>query len=382
MPNKNGNSTPYQRIINTPSILNLLLIMCIIASLAIGSVYLVFYEYDGTVLSLVVLGLVSSFLLILQKRGYYQAVGVSLSALVSIVLTYNISIGNAIYDEAMLAYPLIMVFTGLLFGKRSVTLITGLTLAQIVLVYILALNGLVRPFDGRVPFKFEELITTLIILLATGMILWVVVNLIENTVQKIIKSETEIQNSYDLTLEAWAKALELRGREVSGHSRRVTELSVKLANRLGFNRDEVIQLWRGALLHDIGKMGVPENILLKPGPLTEEELEIIWKHPLMGREIFKDIPYLDEALKVVAYHHEQVDGMGYPDQLLHKDIPLTARVFSVVDNWDMLRSDRPFGKGWSKEDTIAYLQAEAGIKFDPMVVRELLALVEGEEDNG
>lgn len=382
MPNKNGNSTPYQRIINTPSILNLLLIMCIIASLAIGSVYLAFYEYDGTVLSLVVLGLVSSFLLILQKRGYYQAVGVSLSALVSIVLTYNISIGNAIYDEAMLAYPLIMVFTGLLFGKRSVTLITGLTLAQIVLVYILALNGLVRPFDGRVPFKFEELITTLIILLATGMILWVVVNLIENTVQKIIKSETEIQNSYDLTLEAWAKALELRGREVSGHSRRVTELSVKLANRLGFNRDEVIQLWRGALLHDIGKMGVPENILLKPGPLTEEELEIIWKHPLMGREIFKDIPYLDEALKVVAYHHEQVDGMGYPDQLLHKDIPLTARVFSVVDNWDMLRSDRPFGKGWSKEDTIAYLQAEAGIKFDPMVVRELLALVEGEEDNG
>jgi len=277
--------------------------MCIIASLAIGSVYLVFYEYDGTVLSLVVLGLVSSFLLILQKRGYYQAVGVSLSALVSIVLTYNISIGNAIYDEAMLAYPLIMVFTGLLFGKRSVTLITGLTLAQIVLVYILALNGLVRPFDGRVPFKFEELITTLIILLATGMILWVVVNLIENTVQKIIKSETEIQNSYDLTLEAWAKALELRGREVSGHSRRVTELSVKLANRLGFNRDEVIQLWRGALLHDIGKMGVPENILLKPGPLTEEELEIIWKHPLMGREIFKDIPYLDEAPKVVAYHH-------------------------------------------------------------------------------
>jgi putative nucleotidyltransferase with HDIG domain len=198
---------------------------------------------------------------------------------------------------------------------------------------------------------------------------------------KIIKSEMDIQDAYDLTLEAWAKALELRGREVSGHSRRVTELSVKLANRLGFDRDEIIQLRRGALLHDIGKMGVPEKILLKPGPLTEEELEVIWQHPLMGREIFKDIPYLAEALKVVSSHHEQVDGSGYPEQLLHDEIPITARVFSVVDNWDMLCSDRPYGKGWSKEETIAYLEKESGKKFDPMVVRELVALL-GEEDRG
>jgi putative nucleotidyltransferase with HDIG domain len=257
-----------------------------------------------------------------------------------------------------------------------VVLVTSITVAQLILVYLLALRGIVRPFDGALKVGLEETITTLIILIATGFILWAVVDIIEATVQKILISEVELENAHDLTLEAWAKALELRGREVPGHSSRVTALSVQLAEHLGLDQEAVKQVRWGALLHDIGKMGIPEKLLLKSGPLTKEEWEVISRHTILAREIIKDIPYFEGALEIVRHHHEQYDGHGYPNQIKAAEIPISALLFSIVDNWDMLRSNRPYSSAWTDEKTIAYLKKESGKKFHPGIVDAFLSLIE------
>jgi putative nucleotidyltransferase with HDIG domain len=383
MANGKDTSTPYERIVNTPEITFHMLVIAAIASLVIDSVFVAAYQrFDATAVSLLSLSLICLFLLWVHRRGHYKIAGFILYLMVSSVLTYNVALGHAIFDEAMLAYPLIIVFAGLLFGKRAVALATSITTFQIALVYLLAQRGIVQPFNGLITVRLEETITTIIILIVTGSILWIVVDIIERSVQKIIDSELTIENSYDLTLNAWALALELRGREVEGHTKRVTALSEKLADHLGFEQEEIKQLRRGALLHDIGKMGIPERILLKPGPLTDEEWEIVSRHPTMAEEIFRDIPYLKEAMAVVCWHHERLDGQGYPDKLEGEDIPLASRVFSVVENWDMLRSERPYSHAWTDEEARAYLLEEAGKKFDPEVVEGLFAVLEEEEQRG
>ena len=135
---------------------------------------------------------------------------------------------------------------------------------------------------------------------------------------------------------------------------------------------------RGVLLHDIGKMGVPESILLKPGTLTEEEWQFVVKHPAMAIQIFQDIPYLKDALDLVFSHHEHLDGGGYPDKLAADEIPAAARAFSIVDNWDVLRSDRPYSKAWTDDEAHSYLQEQAGKKFDPKMVTAFFEMLEAE----
>jgi putative nucleotidyltransferase with HDIG domain len=248
----------------------------------------------------------------------------------------------------------------------------------LVLVYILSLFGIVQPFEGRYALHLEETITTCIILLVTGALLWVVVNLIDRTAQQIIHSEFEAERAYDLTLEAWAQALELRQREVKGHSQRVTALTVALAERLGYDREALTQLRWGALLHDIGKMGITEKILHKPGPLSAEEWEAVTRHTRMGEEILRDIPALQEAKKVVCCHHERIDGQGYPLKLTGEEIPEGSRIFAVADSWDMLRSERPYSPAWTDEQTLAHLEKEAGRQFDARVVAALRDLLAGQ----
>jgi putative nucleotidyltransferase with HDIG domain len=370
--------TPFARIVNTPRITFILLLITALASLGIDIAYVVSYGFDPTAVSLVFLAAACLSLLWVHHKGRDRLAGFILYLIVSGVLTYNISIGDAIYDEAMIAYPIIIVFTGLLFGKRSLFLVTGLTVAQVIVVYFLSLAGFVQPFDGGYTMKLDETITTLVILLVTGAILWVVVNLIERTVQRILQSENDLENAYDLTLEAWAQALELRGREVKGHSQRVTRLTVKLARRLGYDQEALRQIRRGARLHDIGKMGILEKILLKPGPLTDEEWAVVSKHTLTGVEILKDIPDLQAAAEVVCCHHEHMDGGGYPNKLRGEEIPEAARIFAVADTWDMLRSDRPYGKAWTDEEALAHLQSEAGKIYDPRIVEAFATLLEEE----
>ncbi len=185
----------------------------------------------------------------------------------------------------------------------------------------------------------------------------------------------ELANSYDYTLEGWARALELRDKETEGHSRRVTETTLKLARALDIPNEELEHIRRGATLHDIGKMAVPDYILLKPGKLTPEEREIMQQHPSTAYHMLERIPYLARATEIPYCHHERWDGTGYPRGLKEYEIPISARIFAVADVWDALLSDRPYSKEWKQEDVIAYLTEQAGSHFDPRIVEVFLELV-------
>jgi len=187
-----------------------------------------------------------------------------------------------------------------------------------------------------------------------------------------------LQLAYDTTIEGWSRALDLRDKETEGHTQRVTEMTVKLARRAGMSEEELVHVRRGALLHDIGKLGVPDHILLKPGKLTDEEWVIMRMHPTYAYDMLKPIEYLREALDIPYCHHEKLDGSGYPRGLKGDQIPLAARLFAVVDVWDAIRSDRPYRKGWPDDKVLEHIRAGAGTHFDPLAV-ELFLRVMSEE---
>ena len=198
---------------------------------------------------------------------------------------------------------------------------------------------------------------------------------LEQRLDRIVLLNRELSQAYDATIEGWSRALDLRDKETEGHSQRVTDLTLRLAQAFGFSPDELIHLRRGALLHDIGKMGIPDAILLKPGPLTDEERALMQRHPDYAREMLSPIEFLRPALEIPYGHHEKWDGTGYPQGLAGREIPLPARLFAVVDVWDALRSDRPYRRAWSWERTRDHIASLSGTHFDPQVVRVFLEIV-------
>ncbi len=180
---------------------------------------------------------------------------------------------------------------------------------------------------------------------------------------------TDISRAYDATLEGWSRMLDLRDQVTEEHTHRVTELTVALAKRLGFPDAELGHIRRGALLHDIGKMGIPDAILQKPGPLTDTEWAIMQTHPEKAYQVISRIDYLLPAVDIPYCHHEKWDGTGYPRKLKGEEIPLSARIFAVVDVFDALTSDRPYRKAWEKEKTLLYIQEQIGRHFYPDAVR-------------
>jgi len=192
------------------------------------------------------------------------------------------------------------------------------------------------------------------------------------------RSNTELIQAYDATIEALSYALDLKDNETEGHSRRVTELTLRIAREMGIEEEELVHIRRGALLHDIGKMGIPDAILLKPGQLTDEEWNVMRQHPVYAYRMLSRIEYLRPALDIPYYHHEKWDGTGYPQGLKGEEIPLAARIFSIVDVFDALTSDRPYRKAWPKERAIEYLREQSGKHFDPRLAEVFLSLAERE----
>jgi putative nucleotidyltransferase with HDIG domain len=186
------------------------------------------------------------------------------------------------------------------------------------------------------------------------------------------RSNADLASAYDATIEGWSRALDLRDKETEGHTVRVTNYTLRLAQRMGVNPADLVHIRRGALLHDIGKMGIPDNILLKPGPLTDDEWGIMRRHPTYAYELLSPITHLRQALDIPHYHHEKWDGSGYPYRLERERIPLVARIFAIVDVWDALRSNRPYRAGWPEEKVLAYLEAETSRHFDPTVVEAFM----------
>jgi putative nucleotidyltransferase with HDIG domain len=194
------------------------------------------------------------------------------------------------------------------------------------------------------------------------------------------KDAAELVLAYDSTLEGWAHALELRDQETEGHSRRVVQMTVELASKMGVGTHEMENVRRGALLHDIGKMGIPDSILLKPGTLNEREWEIMRRHPEYAYQFLEPIDYLRPVIDIPYSHHEKWDGSGYPCRLTGAEIPFVARIFAIVDVWDALRSDRPYRTAWTKEKTRQYIIEQSGIHFDPQVVQAFMELLAGNND--
>lgn len=194
-------------------------------------------------------------------------------------------------------------------------------------------------------------------------------------VSSLRRSRVRLLNAYDSTLAGWSKALELRDNDTEGHTRRVVEMSTKLAKAMDLEGDQIIHLRRGAILHDIGKMGIPDGILRKPAPLSEGEWEVMRKHPVYAHQMLDHIDYLRPALAVPRHHHEWWDGTGYPEGLKGEEIPLSARIFAVVDVCDALLSDRPYRPAWTVKQTLAYIRSMRGSQFDPSIVDTFMHLV-------
>ncbi len=198
--------------------------------------------------------------------------------------------------------------------------------------------------------------------------------------KRSVEQAEELAQAYDVTLEGWARALELRDELTEGHTRRVTEMTLKLARLLKLSDADLVQIRRGAFLHDIGKMGIPDAILHKPGPLTDEERNIIEQHTQYAYDMLSKIPFLQDAIDIPYCHHEHWDGHGYPRGLKGERIPLFARIFAVVDVWDALTSDRPYRRAWKKAEARQYILDRAGTQFDPRMVDVFLLFINNEED--
>ncbi|HMV28141.1 MAG TPA: PAS domain S-box protein [Anaerolineales bacterium] len=188
-------------------------------------------------------------------------------------------------------------------------------------------------------------------------------------------AHNQLRDAYERTIEGWVRALDLRDRETEGHTQRVTDITIRVAQQLGFSEEELSHIKRGALLHDMGKIAIPDEILQKPGPLNETEWERMRQHPMYAYEMLSPIAYLNPALDIPFYHHERWNGSGYPHGLKGEKIPLSARLFAIVDVWDALRSDRPYRKAIPREQVIEYLSENANILFDPKLVEVFLKFV-------
>lgn len=193
--------------------------------------------------------------------------------------------------------------------------------------------------------------------------------------KELQRSNFELSLAYNATIDGWSRTLDLRDRETEGHTRRVTEMTVRLAKIMGVEETELIHIRRGATLHDIGKVAIPDNILFKPGPLNGEEWDTMRKHPKYAVDLLSPIKYLEPAMDIPHWHHEKWDGTGYPDRLAGEDIPFSARMFALSDVYDALTSNRPYRNAWSKQETLQYIENQTGKHFDPRIVPEFLSLV-------
>ena len=193
------------------------------------------------------------------------------------------------------------------------------------------------------------------------------------------QAHNQLSDAYERTIEGWVRALDLRDRETEGHTQRVTEITVRVATQLGFSEEELSHIKRGALLHDMGKIAIPDHILQKPGPLNEAEWAQMHQHPQYAYDMLAPIEYLRPALDIPYYHHERWDGSGYPHGWKGEKIPLSARLFAIVDVWDALRSDRPYRKAMPRDQVIEYIKENSNLLFDPKLVEHFLKFVESNQ---
>jgi PAS domain S-box-containing protein/putative nucleotidyltransferase with HDIG domain len=232
--------------------------------------------------------------------------------------------------------------------------------------------------DRRDAFTHEDerLLTTLAVQVSVAIENARLFQALQQQLSERTRAEHELIEAYDTTIEGWSHALDLRDKETEGHSQRVTEMTIKLAEKFNLTDEQLRYIRWGALLHDIGKMGVPDGILLKPDQLSKEEWLRMKQHPIFAYEMLSQIQYLQPAIQIPYCHHEKWDGTGYPRGLQGEEIPLAARIFAVVDVWDALTNDRPYRPAWTKDEAIQYIKEQSRIHFDPGVVNYFLTMLD------
>lgn len=286
------------------------------------------------------------------------------SLAISFVITGSLALGDARYIEyLMIVFALPIGMSSFIIRPTSSFWFAGLTTAGYTISSLLT------------SYAWEYNLTAVVALFALAFMTWATASQLEQTISQndkllddLKKSNDEIQTAYQTTLEGWSRALEIRDRETQGHTKRVTDLTLQIARRMKFDDETLKHIHRGVLLHDIGKLGIPDEILRKPGPLTEKETQIMRLHPQIAHELLKPIDYLKPALNIPRYHHEKWDGSGYPHGMKGEEIPLEARIFAVVDVFDALTHNRVYRKAMKIEEAIEYIRSESGKHFDPAVV--------------
>ncbi len=349
----------------------------LITSLALG-LYDIQFGTWTSVIALFALGLFCIPILILNHRGQVRLSALFLSLIVLLAITLNLYDGDGLHDAGILAMPIFIMTGTLMFGKRAAVYFALAAILALTAIVYLELAGYVHPTLR--PTTFTMLVPMIVLLLAASVIVWVIVERVERNLLRASESEAEVRRSYDLTLEAWSKILEHRDRETRGHTERVAAITDQLSRRMGLSGQSLIDIRRGALLHDIGKLAVPDSILLKRGELTQAEWALMKEHPTLAHDVLAPIQYLHNALDIPWCHHEKWDGTGYPRSLRGEQIPLAARLFAVVDVWDALTSDRPYRPAMEKRSALDHIRGQAGAHFDPTVVAAFVDLQTAQPD--
>ena len=352
--------------------LSVIIWTALIAAIILGWFDLRFRTWVS-VIALFIMAFLCIPVLILNAKGHYTLAAALLSLIVLIVITVNLYDGDGAHDPGILAYPIFVLIGALVFGKKTTIYFLFGAFGSLALIVTLESFKFIHPRIG--PTGFDILIPMAVLLVAATAVMWVIVDNIEKSLMRARASEAELRKNYDLTLEAWAKVMEYRDRETEGHSRRLVEISTRLARALGASEEQIVQLRRGALLHDIGKLAIPDDILLKPNTLTENERVIIQRHPVYARQMLAGIPFLQPSVEVAYSHHENWDGQGYPEGLKGEQIPFLARIFAVADTWDALKSERVYRPAWNDDEVIQYLEQNAGTKYDPHIVEVFLGII-------
>ncbi len=317
----------------------------------------------------------------ITRRGHVRLAGSIYTIISWLYINYTTLNTGGVRAVGFGGNLIILVAAAMLIGLRAVpafglaSILTGFTLA------FLQSHGRLPALPTNVSPYTSWITQTALIIWIIGLI-YVAMDDFRHALRRSVNAEKDVRQlnqelvlAYKTTLEGWAKALELRDKETEGHSRRVTELTELLAVKLGLPQEELVAIHYGSLLHDIGKMGIPDAILHKTAELSHEEREIVEMHPTIAFNLLKNIEYLQGAMEIPYSHHEKWNGEGYPNGLKGEAIPLAARIFAVVDVWDALRHDRLYREAWPTEKVIAYMQGQSGKHFDPRVAEVFLANV-------
>ncbi|MEW5871286.1 MAG: HD-GYP domain-containing protein [Chloroflexota bacterium] len=371
-------------------VLNLLLLTFIFI---LGLVFLAnFFLYVQKSLSLVFillffLVLVSAYLLLRFER-VRQASLVFVSGLWVVTTALLILAGGAV-SPIVSFYFVVVVFAGLLLGSRAA--LTSAALCSLAGLGMLMYDTQVAPLPrffpvpaqaGWVDLSVGLFLITVTLNIALRDLKAALSHAHEQLLrrkqaeQDLQKTHQELVQAYEETLAGWGRALEISKFEVAGHGSRVVDLTVQLARQMGVPESDLIHVQRGALLHDIGKIAVPNRILDKPGPLNDEEWAIMHQHPTYAQKMLAGIAFLQPALDIPVYHHEKWDGTGYPQGLSGERIPLAARIFAIIDMWDALISERPYRRALPPEQALALIRQESGSRFDPAVVAAFMQAIQ------